>query len=151
MMCGKPKSERALKPVESILPCPSLTEPSEERMMDMQDDLFFLGQWPGMDEDDGDEDEEYLVNSGPYKILARDVFEDLRRAFNSRLWYRDRDYVSQCFWCGTSERGTLAPGQDHRYLGEMKAPAVWYYRQTKLTEFFKYVEYKIYLQAVTAS
>lgn len=112
--------------------------------MDMQDDLFQLGLWP-MDESEEDEDEEYLMKSGPYRILARDVFEDLRPAFSSGLLYGGLD--CPCKTC-TAERGSMVSGQDHHYLGEMEAPEVWYYRQTKVTEFFKTVEYEHYLREV---
>jgi hypothetical protein len=59
------------------------------RMMDMQDDLFHLGILPPKDDDEEeiDEDEEYLVSDGPYRIplKALDLYDELKPAFYSGM------------------------------------------------------------------
>ncbi|KAF2176666.1 hypothetical protein K469DRAFT_755519 [Zopfia rhizophila CBS 207.26] len=141
-MCGWPKQEKHNKPIEEVVPNPILIESCMERMMDMQSELYELGILPPRDNDE-DEDEDD-VNVGPYSLPPEDDYEEKKPAFESGLYYNQ----SGCFCVACSNTCSFLPGQFRRYRSVLKAPAVWYFRQTKITEFFKFIEYEEYLDAV---
>lgn len=112
--CSWPILQLDFRPIESYVH-PFGVESDMERMMEMQDELFERGILPLKDDDEDEEDDE--TNVGPYGggPPIEDNYEENRKAFYS---------------------GMLLPGQVRRYRGIISAPADWFFRQTKITEFF---------------
>ncbi|KAL6709660.1 hypothetical protein ACN47E_001088 [Coniothyrium glycines] len=125
LYCACPWSLVHVKPVEIVVP-PVLIEADQEHMMDMQHALFELGVLP-LDDDDDDDGEEEAGDGdgravGPYDggSPIEDDYEETRKAFDS---------------------GMLLPGQVRKYRGgALVAPKVWFYKQTKMKDFFEVVE-----------
>ncbi|KAF1996067.1 hypothetical protein P154DRAFT_444089 [Amniculicola lignicola CBS 123094] len=123
-LCGWSIENIGQKPIETIVP-PEYIESCEQRMMDLQHDLFHKGLLPPRDDDDS-EDEEDDENGGIYRTghAATDDYEEKLPAFHSVI---------------------LLPGQERKYRSPVKAPKVWFFRQTLLTEFFKVIADEEYL------
>ncbi|KAH7391718.1 hypothetical protein BKA66DRAFT_439518 [Pyrenochaeta sp. MPI-SDFR-AT-0127] len=110
--CGWPAVEVSFMSTECYVP-PACVESDMERMMNLQHELFELGILPPKD-DDEEVDE---ANVGPYGggPPIEDDYEENRKAFTA---------------------GMLLPGQVRRYRGVVAAPAVWFFHQTKITDYF---------------
>ncbi|KAF1845568.1 uncharacterized protein K460DRAFT_405822 [Cucurbitaria berberidis CBS 394.84] len=117
--CGWPVFSPPYKPID-VLVGPAGVESDMERMMDMQHELFELGVLPPKDDDEEPEEGNEEANVGPYGggPPIEDDYEENRKAFDS---------------------GMLLPGQVRRYYGEVTAPSVWFFQQTKVTDYFEVV------------
>lgn len=110
-VCGCPRADLATKPVELIVP-PDWVESGMERMMDMQWDLFVLGILPPVDDDDDE------LEVDPNHVPFEDESEEIRKGF----------HAAQPEW-----------GRVQRYRGLRWAPRVWRFRQSLITEYFRFV------------
>jgi hypothetical protein len=123
------------------------------RIMEMQDDLFHLGILQSEDEDTDDMDlddyEEDFMYAGPYKVPLKDVDEEARPAFHSGIVLElgrhgrggVKKYVPYC----------LLPVGYAPFRGVMEAPKEWFFRQRKLPEWFRSIDYELYLKAAFRS
>ncbi|KAJ4370768.1 hypothetical protein N0V83_005290 [Neocucurbitaria cava] len=104
-------------PADRTLAFSRSSESTMEHMMDMQHELFEMGILPPKDDDDLEDDDEE-TNPGPYGGGGpmEDDYEEHRKAFDS---------------------GMLLPGEVRRYRGEVIPPAVWFFEQTKITDFYE--------------
>lgn len=109
VFCNHPLDDPATKPIDVIV-APSTVEANQERMMDVQAELFELGLLPPPE----DETEEPYVES-PFE----DESEEIRKGLHA---------------------GVLFPGQVRRYRGGgIKTPKVWSFKQTVITDYFNVV------------
>lgn len=115
--CQWPRSTWDLKPIEDPVH-PAVVEAGQTRMMDMQDDLFNLGILPPKSEtEDKDEDEDTAV--GPYGggPPIEDTYDEDRLAFTLGV--------------------RLPPRKPWPFVSRVRAPAVWSFQQTKITNYYK--------------
>ncbi|KAF2265667.1 hypothetical protein CC78DRAFT_183534 [Lojkania enalia] len=135
-LCGWPRNDIGRKPIEEIVH-PACIESSQERMsrvtspevtgrlttiVEMQDDLFFLGVLPPKDDDDDDgrmEDEELMPGR-----LEDEYYEMLPGLTASELLLNGQASI--------------------RYRSPLKAPKVWNFRQMQITEMLKPIDYNEY-------
>ncbi|KAF2134119.1 hypothetical protein P153DRAFT_409533 [Dothidotthia symphoricarpi CBS 119687] len=121
--CLWPREYRAYKAIDRTM-YPAELESDQERMMDLQEDLFQLGLLPPTD--DLEEEDPEKASTGPYidGRVVEDTYEEDRLGFSL---------------------GLLLPGQVRHFRSNIAWPAVWWYRQTELTEFYEYIDKDDYL------
>jgi hypothetical protein len=124
-LCWCPLFMQEHKPV-AFQSFPWQVEADEHMTMELQFELIELGLLAGL------EDDEELRENAEYTPMAEEE-EEVRKAFFSG-WY-----VSLCCSCcgqlTKCFRG--ADGRQRRWRGNIARPAVWKYRQTNITEYFK--------------
>ena len=131
------------KPIEHVVD-PVCIESCLDRMMDLHVELCEIGLFPPRD-DINEEVEEYDLRGGPYlkNRHVKDDYGEKQPAFDSGLCYNK----SGCVCLNCSNFCNILSGQTRRYRGTLRAPQVWNFRQTMITDYFNFIDFRACLAA----